>query len=164
MGTAMDSSTEIYQHALGNLTRDRRKALGMTQTQLGQRLGWAQERVSILEHGTYGMPSLSQLSRLAHALEMSLGEVLHAMGFEEIGGSETSVSPILDRARLDELNRRVSHLHDQMQAVTSHLNDAEEQLYRADTLRASIREQRARMADLLSACRPESPGRPISGV
>lgn len=67
--------------SLGNYIRGRRQALNLTQTQLGQRLGWMQERVSILENGKYGMPSLPALARLAIACEVPLMEILRAAGY-----------------------------------------------------------------------------------
>src|SRR5947209_10189661 len=67
--------------SLGHYIRERRQALGLTQTQLGQRLGWMQERVSILENGKYGMPSLPALARLAIACEVPLMEILRAAGY-----------------------------------------------------------------------------------
>jgi transcriptional regulator with XRE-family HTH domain len=50
---------------LGRFIRERRKALGLTQAALGSRLDWSQERVSVMEHGKYGLPSLPRLCRLA---------------------------------------------------------------------------------------------------
>ncbi len=67
--------------SLGNYIRGRRQVLGLTQTQLGQRLGWMQERVSILENGKYGMPSLPALARLAIACEVPLMGILRAAGY-----------------------------------------------------------------------------------
>ncbi len=69
--------------SLGTYIRGRRQALGLTQTQLGQRLGWMQERVSILENGKYGMPSLPALARLAIACEVPLMDILRAAGYGE---------------------------------------------------------------------------------
>src|SRR5579859_7564814 len=73
--------------SLGSYIRARRQALGLTQTELGQRLGWMQERVSILENGKYGMPSLPALARLAIACEVPLMEILRAAGY----GDESNV-------------------------------------------------------------------------
>jgi transcriptional regulator with XRE-family HTH domain len=67
--------------ALGQFIRERRRALRLTQTQLGARLGWVQERISVLEHGKYGTPSLPLLASLAEALEVSQAELLSAAGF-----------------------------------------------------------------------------------
>lgn len=78
--------------SLGNYIRGRRQALGLTQTQLGQRLGWMQERVSILENGKYGMPSLPALARLAVACEVPLMEILRAAGYGDDSHLEMNTS------------------------------------------------------------------------
>jgi signal transduction histidine kinase/transcriptional regulator with XRE-family HTH domain len=67
--------------ALGQFIRERRTAIGLTQTQLAQRIGWVQERVSLLENAKYGMPSLPGLAQLADALETPLTGVLHVVGY-----------------------------------------------------------------------------------
>ena len=61
--------------------RERRRTLGLTQTQLGNRMAWTQERISLLEHAGYGLPSLIILSRMAHALECDLAELITVLGF-----------------------------------------------------------------------------------
>jgi transcriptional regulator with XRE-family HTH domain len=66
---------------LGRFARERRTELGLTQHQLAERLGWSQERVSVLENGKYGMPSVPLLSRLSEALEVPLADILDAAGF-----------------------------------------------------------------------------------
>lgn len=66
---------------LGRYIRERRRDRGLTQAQLAETLGWAQERVSTLENGKYGMPSVPALAGLARALGCSLAEVLQAAGF-----------------------------------------------------------------------------------
>lgn len=78
--------------ALGSLLRERRKALGLTQEQLAQRLGWNQERISILESGKYGLPSLPVLAHLARFLDLPLGHLMEAAGFPL---PETETSDIL---------------------------------------------------------------------
>ncbi len=77
--------------ALGSAIRDRRRALKLTQEQLAGRLSWSQERVSTLENGRYGMPSLPLLAELAVALEMPLQPVMEAAGFQT-GGLSVDVS------------------------------------------------------------------------
>src|SRR5436305_14854316 len=67
--------------ALGRFIRERRQALGLTQTTLAGRLGWVQERVSLVENAKYGLPSLPALARLAAALETPLASVLEAIGY-----------------------------------------------------------------------------------
>ncbi|HLJ66354.1 MAG TPA: ATP-binding protein [Chloroflexota bacterium] len=66
---------------LGATIRDRRKALNLTQAQLAERLAWSQERVSTLETGKYGLPSLPLLNHLASALEFPLSILMEAAGF-----------------------------------------------------------------------------------
>ncbi len=73
--------------ALGRLVRTRRLELGLSQTEFGRRFGWLQERVSLVESGRYGMPSLQSLAQLALALEVSLADLLHAAGFGETLGT-----------------------------------------------------------------------------
>jgi GAF domain-containing protein len=83
--------------ALGRLIREQRRRLDLTQSQLGERLGWVQERISLLENGKYGLPSLPALIRVAQALELSLSAVLTAVGYsgEAVTGMETGAG---DRA------------------------------------------------------------------
>lgn len=66
---------------LGMAVRNRRRELNLTQTQLAERLGWGQERVSVLETGKYGLPSLPLLAHLARALEVPLAVLMEAVGF-----------------------------------------------------------------------------------
>jgi transcriptional regulator with XRE-family HTH domain len=66
---------------LGSFIRVRRHTLGLTQSQLADRFGGPQERISVLEHGKYGTPSLPSLARLGDALETSLAELLEAAGY-----------------------------------------------------------------------------------
>jgi two-component system, OmpR family, sensor kinase len=67
--------------ALGQFVRERRQALGLTQTQFAQRVGWVQERVSLIENAKYGLPSLPALVHMAQALEVSLAVLLDAAGY-----------------------------------------------------------------------------------
>jgi signal transduction histidine kinase/transcriptional regulator with XRE-family HTH domain len=71
-----------YQEALARFIRERRRVLRLTQRQLARRVGWGQERISSLESGKYGLPSILALSRLATAMESSLFEMLEAVGFD----------------------------------------------------------------------------------
>src|SRR5947209_7402594 len=67
--------------ALGRFIRDQRQRLDLTQTQLAERLGWVQERISVLENGKYGMPSIPAMARLAEGLETSLQSLMEAAGY-----------------------------------------------------------------------------------
>lgn len=100
----MDLSAPPDLTALGATVRARRRELGLTQEQLAGRLGWSQERVSILENGKYGMPSLPLLSLVARALELPLSRVMAAVGFppdeEEETGSDVQASLFYTLRRL----------------------------------------------------------------
>ncbi len=76
-----DESADLA--SLGSFIRLRRRDLSLTQTELAERLGWVQERISLLEHGKYGLPSLPSLARLAVAVECALTTLLAAAGFPE---------------------------------------------------------------------------------
>jgi transcriptional regulator with XRE-family HTH domain len=67
---------------MGRFIRERRSALQLTQVQLAEQLSWTQERISVLERGKYGMPSVQALAQLAAALHCSLVEILDAAGFD----------------------------------------------------------------------------------
>ena len=89
----MESSSFSDGHSadldgLGIFIRSRRLELELTQAQLADRLGWVQERISLLEHGKYGLPSLPSLARLAGAVESELGDVLLSVGYH--GALETT--------------------------------------------------------------------------
>ncbi|MBV9279318.1 MAG: helix-turn-helix domain-containing protein, partial [Chloroflexi bacterium] len=83
---------------LGATIRDRRKELRLTQTQLAERLGWSQERISVLEAGKYGLPSLPLLAHLAEALGLPLATLMEAVGFgvqgmpDQTPGARTEVA------------------------------------------------------------------------
>ncbi|MFF9310657.1 helix-turn-helix domain-containing protein [Streptomyces sp. NPDC014748] len=71
-----DRAREGYQEArraylFGKAVRDRRTALGMTQSQLAARAGMTQAAVSRLEHGG-STPTIPLLERLAAALDSTL--------------------------------------------------------------------------------------------
>ncbi|GHJ34929.1 helix-turn-helix domain-containing protein [Streptomyces sp. TS71-3] len=74
--TSADRAREGYQEArcaylFGKAVRDRRIALGVTQTQLATRAGMSQTAISRLEHGG-STPTIPLLERLAAALDSTL--------------------------------------------------------------------------------------------
>jgi signal transduction histidine kinase/transcriptional regulator with XRE-family HTH domain len=77
----MHGGQPVDLERLGSTIRDRRLELALTQEQLAERLGWSQERISILERGKYGLPSLPLLAHLAEALELPLVSLMDAVGF-----------------------------------------------------------------------------------
>jgi Helix-turn-helix domain len=66
---------------LGMFVSARRRRLGRTQMQLGIRLDWYQERVSLLDSGKSGSPSLRVLAKLAWALAVARADILVAVRF-----------------------------------------------------------------------------------
>jgi transcriptional regulator with XRE-family HTH domain len=76
--------------ALGRFIRERRSSLELTQTQVADRLGWKQERISILENSRYGLPSVPTLARLAAALDVSLSDLLGTAGFRVEGTDDSN--------------------------------------------------------------------------
>ena len=81
MPDTMNRDRQPDLERLGRFVRDSRLRLGLSQAQLARRVGWSQERVSVLEHGTYGLPSLPKLDRLATALDVPLADMLEALGY-----------------------------------------------------------------------------------
>ncbi|MFG2294057.1 helix-turn-helix domain-containing protein [Streptomyces sp. NPDC048603] len=61
--------------AFAKAVYDRRKALGLSQTQLAERAGLTQAKISRVE-GADAVPTLPLLRRLAHALDASLNIAL----------------------------------------------------------------------------------------
>lgn len=84
------AARNVNLEALGQFMRERRRDLGLTQSQLGESLDWMQERISLLENGKYGMPSLPGLSRLASALQVPLQSVLDAAGYDSGSNADTA--------------------------------------------------------------------------
>lgn len=96
---------------LGIFIRTRRHRLELTQSQLAERLGWVQERISLLEHGKYGMPSLPSLARLATAVETELGDVLVSAGYHgalETSEHDAAIEPATSAALLYTLERLIA--------------------------------------------------------
>lgn len=122
------STTDTPQKALGAFIRERRLALGITQTQLAERINWVQERISLIENGKYGMPSLPALGRLANALEIRLFQMLAAAGYDEDGISSTG-----DTAK----NSAVS-LHTLQRLLAIPAASMKESLYQASDLLSQV--------------------------
>jgi len=69
--------------SLGAYIRDRRRALGLTQEQLAERIGGpvTQADISRLETDRVVLPRRDRLAALAHSLEVSLGDLLLNSGW-----------------------------------------------------------------------------------
>lgn len=77
----MSSDHQPDLQRLGELVAGHRKELGMTQAELAAKVSWSQERISNIERGRYGLPSLPSLARLAAALDIPLAGMLDAAGY-----------------------------------------------------------------------------------
>lgn len=136
---------------LGQFVRQRRQELGLTQTQVGNRLGWAQERVSLLENGKYGMPALPQLARLSDALGLDIMELLRHTGIGELQTPQRNTQTA--RVQITGLRERMRTMVEAMEGVETRLHDAERQLQCAEVLLTSLQSRRQQMAELLASCR-----------
>jgi transcriptional regulator with XRE-family HTH domain len=144
---------------LGRYIRERRKQLHLTQEMLGRRLGWAQERVSTLENGKYGLPSLPQFCRLADALRVPLPELLRHAGLDSQLKESPQDPDVAASGQLRGLGEKMAAMIDRVQEIEGHLHQAERNLAHAEELQASVRERRVQMAELLAASREEqAPG------
>jgi transcriptional regulator with XRE-family HTH domain len=61
---------------LGSALRVRRRALGLTQTEVARRVGVSQGLIAQLEGGRFRNPSLAVLRRLAEALSTTVGDLV----------------------------------------------------------------------------------------
>ena len=66
----------------GSFIAERRKGLGMTQKELAEKLSVTDKAISRWENG-HGFPDIETLEPLAHALEVSLTELLHGEAEEQ---------------------------------------------------------------------------------
>jgi transcriptional regulator with XRE-family HTH domain len=73
--TAVNSKDEAFFKALGERIAQARKVQGMTQTQLAELLGIAQQTMAHYEVGRLRLPT-SMLPLLAQGLNVSVGELL----------------------------------------------------------------------------------------
>ncbi|HVV59650.1 MAG TPA: XRE family transcriptional regulator [Gaiellaceae bacterium] len=85
----IDASVDLG-NLLGRRLRDRRRELGLTLADLGAAAGISVGHASSIEKGA-SLPSLPVLARVAHALELTLADVLRA-----------SVSPRIVEGRIDD--------------------------------------------------------------
>ena len=132
--------TSEQQAALGLFIRQRRAELGLTQSALGERTGWKQERISILENGRYGLPSLPALSRLASALECNLSEVLAAAGYADEDISSAEDTERSGAASLPTLQQLLAIPATSLQEALSKASDLIVEVMQADKIDAMIYE------------------------
>jgi transcriptional regulator with XRE-family HTH domain len=73
----------VSTNGLGDLIRERRQELGLTQEELAERMGGSasQAEISRLERGSVSLPRRARLDALAAALEISTGVLLMQSGW-----------------------------------------------------------------------------------
>lgn len=79
--SSSDSSAEDLAARLSRNIAARRRALGLTQAQVAERLGVDTETLSRFERGKH-LPSLLTLERLSNLLAASVGELLSEQEYE----------------------------------------------------------------------------------
>jgi len=62
----------------GNRIRERRRALGLSQTELGRMLGYSHRAISMLELGQWRDPRVSVALRLARALQCKVEDIFQS--------------------------------------------------------------------------------------
>jgi transcriptional regulator with XRE-family HTH domain len=139
----MASGSESHLLSLGAFLRQRRRALSLTQTQLAERLGWAQERISLLEGGKYGMPSLPTLARLATGLGVDMFDILQAVGYADgtltsVGQARTAAEPQTAAAMLFALERLLGIEADGLETALGQASDLVAQAIGAEQVDAYL--------------------------
>lgn len=144
---------------LGEVIHARRRELGLTQTELGARIGFSQERISLLERGTYGMPSLPGLRALASGLEWSLMDLLTAAGYLESARTmahaemtSTGVGLDVPRQEIRRLRDEKARLVSQMADLQRNLMSVERGLQSVEAMRSQVESSRERMQHLVRSC------------
>jgi transcriptional regulator with XRE-family HTH domain len=147
---------------LGACIRAQRRELGLTQTALGERTGWVQERISLLESGKYGMPSLPALSMLATALETPLENLLEAAGFQSLNNRESAQHSGVSTERKEpgDAIEQMQRLHQQndrlvvgLTQLQEHLQHAQETIENAAHVRAQVAARRKELEEVLASVR-----------
>ncbi|HZU14575.1 MAG TPA: ATP-binding protein [Chloroflexota bacterium] len=114
----MATGAETDLEKLGATVRERRRELGLTQAQVAERLGWSQERISALENGKYGLPSLPLLAHLAEAIQLPLGALMEAVGFSVAEPAHSLQPSGSDGSRADRILRYTLQQLLEIDAVT----------------------------------------------
>lgn len=83
---------------LGELIREKRKALNLTQTELGDLVGMSQRWVSTLERGETDVPRRVHLHALAEALKLDVAELYVAA---DVARDESSARAADELAPID---------------------------------------------------------------
>lgn len=98
----------MNQQQIGAFIAARRKAFGLTQEQLGERLGVTNKTVSRWETGRY-MPDLDKLQELASLLGVSVDDLLAAEALQQEEPSKPAVFSLEEKIRYYRRKWRLEH-------------------------------------------------------
>ena len=146
---------------LGRYVRARRRELGLTQTDLAERLGYVQERISLLENGKYGLPSVTSLKALADALQVTLAVVLREadipVGEVAFWQSTDPAAPALSIPGHDRRNdghhlaAECNRLRAEMEGTEQRVSALEQRMLAADALREQLTDRRRALEQIAAA-------------
>jgi transcriptional regulator with XRE-family HTH domain len=127
--------TKAMSPSLAIFIRERRQDLGLTQEQLGERVGDGvrQSEISRLEKGTVSMPHPDRLIALARALDVPFGELLLRTG-------------LIEAYQRDQIDRLASQLLSENSAIHSAIEDLSKVLTVLAEGRADVLEADRKMA------------------
>jgi transcriptional regulator with XRE-family HTH domain len=146
----------------GACVKARRQELKLSQTELAARVGYRQERISMIEHGKYGMPSIAALSDLAAALEIGLEHLLDAAGFRvTMDAEELAMRRPAGEERLHRLTVERERLVTTLDDLNMRLGKTCARMEEVDRLRDDLNATRARVAHQVSELRGQ-PAEPAS--
>lgn len=70
-----------FMTTIGEVIKERREALRMTQRQLGSLVGVTHQHIGAIERGHVSMPGPELMGKLADALQVAEENLLHAAGY-----------------------------------------------------------------------------------
>ena len=131
MNDNSDRATEQAIKTLGEVIRQRRGELGLTQEELAERVGEGvrQAEISRIEHDRILLPRRSRLEQIARALDLPIGVLLAHSGWtgaEAIRAASNGVSD--DNATLRAENAELETQNEEMKATIEELWAAREDL------------------------------------
>lgn len=93
-----------------------REAAGISQSELGRRVGVPATRIWDWEHGRYKLPDIKTLMRLAVALHVSIDDLISGVNddYDAVIEARTGVAPMVTAPSLSRHVRRAVRLLEQM--------------------------------------------------
>ena len=120
--TAEKGEKESIPRLFGRNVRKFRKARGLTQEQLSEKLEITQKHLSIVETGTQ-FASASLIGRISEALEVSPGDLFGGSS-DEIKKEIAKSQDILLTVLMNEMNRQRAILSSEIEKLRNELNRA----------------------------------------